>query len=166
MSPASAARHTARLATVSFVRHGDGVLLLRHPPSSDRFAGRWNGIGGHVEAGEDVRASARRELREEAGIHVKGLRLRGVIHEAGMQGHAYVIFLFVGEAPSRALHPAPGLELRWQPLADLDALDVVDDVRELLPRLLGAEDPVFVTETFDGSDRRLTIRIDPGADET
>ena len=61
-------RHTARLVTVSFVVHGGDVLLLRHPPGNDRFPGQWNGIGGHVEAGEDIRGAALRELREALGI--------------------------------------------------------------------------------------------------
>ena len=45
-------RHVARLATVAFVTCGDDVLLLRHPPQAERFAGLWNGVGGHVEAGD------------------------------------------------------------------------------------------------------------------
>lgn len=154
------ARHRARLATVAFVRNGDAVLLLRHAPTSDRFAGLWNGIGGHVEAGEDARAAAHRELLEETGLDVAGLRLRGVMHEEGLLGQAYVVFFFVGESPTRALRPAPGLELVWQPLARLDELALVPDVAALLPRLLDADDVLFATQTYDGGDGSLALRVD------
>ena len=143
-------RHVARLATVAFVTCGDDVLLLRHPPRADRFAGLWNGIGGHVEAGEDVRAAARRELREETGLEVPGLRLRAVVHESGMLGHAYVVFFFSGRSAVRELRRAPGHELVWQPLADLAELALVPDLPELLPRVLAPGEPVFAVERYDG----------------
>ena len=152
-------RHQARLASLAFVRHEEEVLLLRHPEVSDRFAGRWNGIGGHVEAGEDIRAAALRELREEVGLDAVRLRLRGVIHESGLLGQSYVVFLFVGESPSRAVRPASGVELAWFRLGELESLPLVEDLEELLPRLLAAREPVFVTETYDGGDGRLAISI-------
>lgn len=37
-------------------------------------AGRWNGVGGKVEAGETPEDSARREAQEEIGVTVKDLR--------------------------------------------------------------------------------------------
>ena len=143
-------RHVARLATLAFVTCGEDVLLLRHPPHADRFAGLWNGIGGHVEAGEDVRAAARRELREETGLEVPGLRLRAVVHESGMLGHAYVVFFFSGRSAVRELRRAPGHELVWQPLADLAELALVPDLPELLPRVLAPGEPVFAVERYDG----------------
>lgn len=152
-------RHAARLATVAFARSGGDVLLLRHPAHSDRFAGLWNGVGGHVDAGEDLRAAARRELREEAGLDVPGLRLRGVIHESGLLGRSYVIFLFVGESGVRELRPADGLELAWHPLRRVAELPLVADLVELLPRLLGAGDPVLATAIYDGGDGLVSLSI-------
>jgi 8-oxo-dGTP diphosphatase len=156
----SARRHVARLATVSFVRSGERLLLLRHASGSARFAGRWNGIGGHVEAGEGVRAAARRELLEEAGLDVADLRLRGVVHETGLLGHAYVVFFFVGEAADPALRPAPGLELAWHELARVRELPLVDDLHELLEALLTNPEPVLAVERYDGADRPLVFAFD------
>lgn len=157
---AGASRHVARLATVSFVLSGERLLLLRHPPGSARFAGRWNGVGGHVEPGEGLRAAARRELLEEAGLEVEGLRLRGVVHETGLLGHAYVVFFFVGEVRAPVLRPAPGVELAWHELSRVRELPLVDDLHELLDALLTNPDPVLAVERFDGTDRRLAFAFD------
>jgi 8-oxo-dGTP diphosphatase len=152
-------RHRARLSTIAFLCRGDAVLLLRHPEHKARFAGLWDGIGGHVEAGEDVREAARREVREEAGIDVPGLRLRGVLHESGMQGHHYVVFLFVGEAPAEPPRSPEGLELRFFARGELDRLPLVEDLRHWLPALLEAREPMFLTERYDGGDGLLSVRM-------
>ncbi len=161
----SAPRHTARLASLVILRHGDSILLKRHALGGDRFAGLWNGLGGHIEAGEDILAGARRELREESGLEPEqlvghGLVLRAVIHESALLGHAYVVFVFVGECASPALRPPPGAELRWQGVDRLAELPLVHDLLELIPRLLSAEEPFFVTETYDGRDRPVAFSVD------
>lgn len=161
--------HRARLVTLAFVRHADELLLLRHPESAHRFPGQWNGVGGHVEAGEDVRAAARRELREEAGLEVPDLRLRAVIHESGLLGEAWVVFVFAGESDTRSLYPAPGHEVAWHRLEAVPALPLVHDVELLLDHLFASGDPVFLVEAYDGGDRRLALRLDapePGAGTT
>lgn len=140
--------------------HDSSVLLVQHPEEGDRFRGQWNGIGGHVEAGEDIRAAARRELREEAGLDVDALSLRGVVHETGMVGHAHVLFVFVGSAVDARVHSPEGRALRWQPLERLAELPLVHDVSVLLPRALDAEEPFFATERYDGGDRHTEFLID------
>ncbi|MBK8800029.1 MAG: NUDIX domain-containing protein [Anaerolineales bacterium] len=55
------------------------VLLLKGAPTKRLWANRYNGLGGHVEAAEDVYTAAVREVREEAGIEVRDLSLRGVV---------------------------------------------------------------------------------------
>jgi 8-oxo-dGTP diphosphatase len=154
------ARHTARLVTLSFLTCGPDVLLLRHPQTSDRFPGLWNGIGGHVEAGEDIRAAATRELREEAGVEGAALSLRAVVHESGLVGHDFVLFVFVGRAPTRDVHAPEGHELRWHAVDALADLPLVPDVALLLPRALRSHEPFFATESFDGGDRPTGLRIE------
>jgi len=154
-------RHVARLVTLSFLCNGGDVLLQRHPETSDRFPGLWNGIGGHVEPGECIEAAARRELREEVGLEVTSLALRGVVHESGLLGHAHVLFLFVAQSRDRDAVPPAAVELIWQPVAQVALLPLVPDVATLLPRALAATLPFFATQSFDGGDRPLALRIAP-----
>jgi len=42
-------------------------------------AGRWNGFGGKVSAGETIKDAARREMREEAGIETKNMDKVGIL---------------------------------------------------------------------------------------
>jgi 8-oxo-dGTP diphosphatase len=153
-------RHSARLVTLSFVSDGEAVLLVRHPRGNDRFAGRWNGVGGHVEAGEDVRAAALRELREETGLALPSLSLRGVVHAADLLAHHVVMFVFAGRSQRARVESPEGLELRWQPIAELHDLRLVHDVAILLPRVLGQGDPFVALTTYDGGDRCLSLCID------
>ncbi len=91
-----AERVAAVPVTLCFVRAGEHVLLLRADETKDRFRGLWNGLGGHVRPGEDVRAAARRELREESGLEPEALQLRAVVQQ--MERHtreqAYFLFLY------------------------------------------------------------------------
>ena len=153
-------RHQARLASLVFILNDGAVLLERRPPGSDRFPGLWDAVGGHIEADEDIESAARRELLEETGLEVEALHLRGVVHESGLLGHAYVLFLFVGESATREVRRGDGVgELAWHEVGALDGLPVVPDVAVLVPRLLEAKEPLFVTERYDGTDVPLALAI-------
>lgn len=123
---------------------GDDVLLLKGAPTKRLWAGYYNGLGGHVEADEDIYAAALREVQEEAGIAPAHLALRGVVNidtgrdEAGAQP-GILMFVFAGEAPTRTVVPGVEGELDWLPLDRLADFPLVDDLYELIPRALGDE---------------------------
>ncbi len=123
--------------TLVFLTRGDEVLLLEGAASKRRWAGKFNGLGGHIEAGENVWQAARREVREECGLDVVHLDLRAVIHITLPQPPGIVIFVFVGPAPE---DQTPRISAEgtphWVPLHALDTVPLVDDLPLLLPRIL------------------------------
>jgi hypothetical protein len=74
-------------------------------------------------------------------------------------GRHYVVFLFTGEASSGAVRSPEGLELAWHPAGSVGALPLVEDLRHWLPALLEADEPLFITERYDGGDGLLEVRI-------
>lgn len=147
--------------TLAFLVHGSRLLLQRRPAGSDRFAGLWNGVGGHLREAEHAREGALREIREETGLTPKDLELRAVIHETGLLGRPHVMFVFVGEAASpQPLEGSPAGELRWFERSELPLDGLVPDLPVLLPIVLEPGGGVaFGVQHFEGGDRPLTLRI-------
>jgi 8-oxo-dGTP diphosphatase len=118
-----------------FLFNSEGrVLLLRGAAGKKIWAGRYNGVGGHVEAGEDVLESAERELAEETGITDVRLRLVGQVMIKVDAQHGIALFIFKGRYDGDVLRPSDEGMLEWVAMADLDDLPVVEDLRVLLPR--------------------------------
>ena len=63
--------YTPVLATRGYVLSPDGrrvLLIHRNLNAADHYFGKYNGLGGKLEAGEDIVAGMKREIREEAGL--------------------------------------------------------------------------------------------------
>lgn len=54
-------------------------MVHRALREDDPALGKYNGLGGKMEPGEDVAACMVREIREEAGIEVTAMELRGTL---------------------------------------------------------------------------------------
>jgi len=67
----------AKQLTLVYLRRGEEVLLGLKKRGFG--VGRWNGLGGKVEEGEGIEASARRETLEEVGVTVGALRKFGIV---------------------------------------------------------------------------------------
>jgi 8-oxo-dGTP diphosphatase len=133
--------------TLCFITHGDDVLLLRGAPDKRIWPNKYNGVGGHVEPDEDVYSAALREIEEEAGLAVRDLRLRGVINiPVNAQNKTGILVLvFTAAADARATRQSAEGTLKWVSRDRLAALDLVEDLPTLLPRVLamGSDTPPF-----------------------
>lgn len=65
--------------TLIFIEKDQKYLMLTKKKKNSFGFGKINGVGGHIEKGEEPYEAARREIEEEAGINVKNLDLAAVL---------------------------------------------------------------------------------------
>ena len=155
-------RYTAIPRTLCFIRRGrDEVLLLRGAPTKRIWADKYNGIGGHVERGEDILTSVRREVREETGLAVENIALRGVIHVDAGEAVGILVLVFSAEYTSGDPVPSPEGTLEWVGRDRLVSLPLVEDLPAIMPRILDAapHEPLFFARTHYDADDRLVIEF-------
>lgn len=119
-------------------RDREQILLLKGAADKRLWANKYNGVGGHLEPGESPEASARRELREETGLEVARLNLCGVVHITMPAPPGIILFVFLGEGPRGGLKASTEGMPVWVDFDRLSELALVEDLPELLPRLMAA----------------------------
>ncbi len=96
--PTAKSPYTPILATLGYILSPDGrdvLLVHRNKRANDAHLGKYNGLGGKVEPGEDVVSSLRREVREESGLECDEVVLRGTVSWPGFGKHGEDWFGFV-----------------------------------------------------------------------
>jgi 8-oxo-dGTP diphosphatase len=141
--------YTPVLATLGYVLSSDGrrVLLVRrdHRPNDAHF-GKYNGLGGKLEADEDVVAGFRREVREESGLECEALTLRGTISWPGFgtAGENWFGFLFrVDRWSGTPLSENAEGTLHWIEVERVLELPSWEGDRYFLPLILAEEGRQF-----------------------
>ncbi len=129
-------RYTLVPRTISFLINDNDILLLRLPQSRGAWAGLLNGVGGHVERGEDPLSSALREIEEETGATPTSLSLCGVITLDIPSQPGIGLYVFLGELPDRNLVTGSEGRAEWIPLDDLPSAELVKDLPHLIPKAL------------------------------
>jgi len=112
------------------------LMIHRNARKDDQHLGKYNGLGGKLEANEDVLAGMRREILEEAGITCDELHLRGTISWPGFgpKGEDWLGFVFLITRYSGTPFTAnPEGTLEWVELARLFELPMWEGDRHFLP---------------------------------
>ncbi|HUC25331.1 MAG TPA: NUDIX domain-containing protein [Streptosporangiaceae bacterium] len=148
-------------------------LIRRHTPAGPEVllglkksgfgAGKWVGLGGHIEEGEKAEAAAVREVQEESGLivsadsiqHMAGIEFRFPARPSWDQtAEVFVTWDFQGE-PEESDEVAP----KWFGEDELPLDRMWDDAKYWLPLVLAGE-RVDVVITF-AADCATVERTEP-----
>lgn len=131
--------YTPILATLGYVLSPDRrrvLLVHRNARADDAHLGKYNGLGGKLEADEDIVAGMRREIREEANLECTELSLRGTISWPGFGKHGedwfgfiFLVTAFTGQPPPRN----PEGTLDWIEIQRIGELPLWEGDRQFLP---------------------------------
>jgi 8-oxo-dGTP diphosphatase len=141
--------YTPILATLGYVVSPDRrrvLMIHRNTRDDDHHVGKYNGLGGKLEANEDAAAGMRREIREEAGVECLQLSLRGTISWPGFGKHGedWFGFLFlVTQFSGTPLDRNPEGTIEWIEIEEINKLPLWDGDRHFLPLVFDADSRPF-----------------------
>jgi 8-oxo-dGTP diphosphatase len=122
--------------TLIFITRNDTILLIKGSENKRLWKNKYNGIGGHIERDENVLEAAKRELYEETGLIPEKLWLCGIVTINTGFNTGIGLFVFRGECPYGEPQKSHEGELMWVKDTQYADLPLVEDLYQLLPRIL------------------------------
>ena len=143
-----------------FVKRVTNYLLIKGAPDKHLWANKYNGIGGHVESGEDILSAASRELMEEAGI-TADLWLCGTVVVDTGENPGVGIYVFTGEYLDGEPESSPEGKAEWISVPDVLKLPFVEDLPVLLKRIQSMQlgDPPFSARSYYDENQKLILEF-------
>jgi 8-oxo-dGTP diphosphatase len=89
-------------------------MLHRTKKENDIHEGKWKGLGGKLQDGETPEECAIREIKEECGLNVESLEMKGVLTFPFFNGNdTWYVFLFLINKFSDELIESNEGDLEW-----------------------------------------------------
>lgn len=143
--------------TLCFIKQESRLLLLNR--EFGPWMGCWNGIGGKIEKGEHPRASALREIKEEASIEHVGVAFKGILTWSTKEGAEFGgLYLYDAELPADVPYITPVLTdegiLDWKEIGWImheANMGVAANLPYLLTHMLHPKSCSHIHGFFDGN---------------
>lgn len=148
--------------TLIFIFKDREVLLLSGASNKSIWPNVYNGLGGHIEYGESVIQSAKREIFEEAGLEDISLWICGnIIINTSDEDTGILLFVLKGEYNSGQLRDSVEGNLCWVNIENISSLNVVEDLPLILPYVYKhhLNEPIFSAISSYDESGQLVLEI-------
>ena len=125
-------------------------MLLRNKKKNDINEGKWIGIGGKFEQGEDAEACLLREVFEETGLRLTSYRYRGLIRFRTDKGNDEDMYLYTADGYEGEIHSCNEGELEWIDKEKVFDLNLWEGDKVFLKKLLAGESGFEMTLEYVG----------------
>lgn len=133
-----------KMTTLCYIeKEGKYLMLHRVKKHHDINAGKWIGVGGHVENGETPEECLLREVKEETGLTLTAYRLHGLVTFLSDVCEPELMCVFTADAFDGELIECDEGELAWVEKSDVLGLPTWEGDRVFLERLLSGDERFF-----------------------
>ena len=157
---ASKKRYKVIPRTLIFIFNKSELLLIKQNSDKKPDFGKWNGIGGHIEEGEDPYSAAKREIVEETGLSIENITLRFITIIPEKRDVGICLFIFSGYSDLKTIRESPEGQLRWIRISDLTDYPLMADLPrmvELIVNQIQGNCPQILAYSKKGEGLRIEI---------
>ena len=149
-----------KMTTLCYIeKEGKYLMLHRVKKHHDINAGKWIGVGGHVENGETPEECLLREVKEETGLVLTAYRLRGLVTFLSDVCEPELMCVFTADAFDGEMIECDEGELAWVEKSDVLALPTWEGDRVFLERLLSGDERFFSIKLRYEGDKLVEKKI-------
>jgi len=145
-----------KLATLCYVldkKSNSTLMIYRNKKKNDYHLGKWNGLGGKFEPGESPEECAIREIKEESGLKVKSVNMKGFITFPLFDGlDDWYVFLFTAVDYEGKMIDSPEGKLEWIQNDKLVEINLWEGDKIFIPWLF---DDKFFSAKFNYKDGKF-----------
>lgn len=137
--------------TLGYIEWNDHYLMLfRNKKENDSNEGKWIGIGGHLEKGENPDDCFVREVREETGIILNNLIKRGIIDFISDSAENERMHLYTATVDSPDFSECNEGTLKWIPKEEILNLNLWEGDKYFLTPLINGKNDIRMRLTYKG----------------